>query len=372
MVSCFHTELFAAGLLISFLLVGCGSEQSPDQLSSVTVMNETNQTTQVASSSESEVILDLAEPNLDSTKVPVADPAIKPVVSLESDSSPDSLSLEPSLDLLAKEEQEEESVDDILKQLNAIKLEDGSGINLGDPDKVADLLGEGNNLINAGNINGALDKYQEALKYVDGDGDPDVRFNMGIAYKAKGESGKAIAEYRKAIELAPDYSEAHNNLGNLLKDRKKFDEAIYHFEASIKIFPENPSTHNNLGTVHAMKGEVSKAAIHFAKAVRIQPTYIDARQNLGVAYMQQGRLDAAERELSQAVKMATGGMAFEQQRLRTAKNRLTVVSKPQEKQSTELEIISAEKASRIAASKYQRAMSFLQRVRSKLGKPVQP
>ena len=101
-----------------------------------------------------------------------------------------------------------------------------------------------------------------------------------------------------------EYSEAHNNLGNLLKDQKKFDEAIYHFDASIKIFPENPSTHNNLGTVHAMKGEISEAVNHFAKAIRIQPTYFDARQNLGFAYMQQGELVAAEREFSQAVEMA--------------------------------------------------------------------
>jgi len=371
-VSCFHTVLFAAGLLISFLLVGCGSEQSPDQLSSVTVMNETNQTTQVASSSESEVILDLAEPNLDSTKVPVADPAIKPVVSLESDSSPDSLSLEPSLDLLAEEEQEEESVDDILKQLNAIKLEDGSGINLGDPDKVADLLGEGNNLINAGNINGALDKYQEALKYADGGEDPDVRFNMGIAYKSKGELNKAVVEYRKAIELAPEYSEAHNNLGNLLKDQKKFDEAIYHFEASIKIFSENPSTHNNLGTVHAMKGEISEAVTHFAKAISIQPTYFDARQNLGFAHMRQGELVAAERDFSQAVQIAMGGMASEQKRLEAAKARLASGLNPQDRKATESEISSAAKASRIAADKYKMAMGSLQSVRAKLSKLVQP
>ena len=356
------------GLPIFFLLVGCGSDQSSRQLSSTMVINETNQAKQVSRTNGSEVNLDLADSSIESAKVHNSDLETKPAVSLGSDSSPDFLSLEQPLDSLP----EEESVDDILKQLNSIKLEDGSGINLGDPDKVANLLREGNNLINSGNIDGALEKYKDALKYADGDGDPDVRFNMGIAYKAKGESDKAIVEYRKALELAPEYSEAHNNLGNLLKDQKNFDEAIYHFEASIKIFPENPSTHNNLGTVHAMKGEISKAAIQFAKAVRIQPSYIDARQNLGVAYMQQGRLGAAERELSHVVKMATGGMAFEQQRLREAKKRLTVVSTLQEKQATEIEIVSAEKASRIAEGKYKRAMSFLQRIRSKLGESVKP
>ena len=207
MVSWFNVLLFAAGLLTSFFLVGCGSEQSPDQLVSTAKLNGTNQSAQVTILNESEVSLD-------------------PVVSFKPDANSDSLLQEVPLDPLASTETEEESVDDILKQLNSIKLEDGSGINLGDPDKVADLLREGNDLINAGNADGALGKYREALKYADGNDDPDVRFNMGIAYKAKGEAEKAIAEYRKALELAPEYSEAHNNLGNLLKDQKNFDEQM--------------------------------------------------------------------------------------------------------------------------------------------------
>jgi tetratricopeptide (TPR) repeat protein len=371
-VSLFYPIFFLSGIIFPFFLVGCGSGQFSDQSESDTVIIDTNQFKAVTKQDGFEVKSDLVEPILDSSVVEVVDPDFKPVISLNSDASPDSLLQGSSLEPLAAEETEVESVDDILKQLDSIKLEDGSGISLGDPDKVANLLGEGNNLINIGNIDGALGKYQEALKFADGNDDPDVRFNMGIAYKAKGEADKAIAEYRKAIDLAPEYSEAHNNLGNLLKGQKKFDEAIYHFEESIRIFPENPSTHNNLGTIYAMKGDVGKAAIQFTKAIRIKPTYVDARQNLGVAYMQQGRLDAAEKEFSQIVIMAKGGMAFEQQRLRSAKNRLDLVSSPQEKQSTESEIASAENASRNASVKYQRAMNLLQRVRSKLGKPLQP
>ncbi|MDP6892027.1 MAG: tetratricopeptide repeat protein [Verrucomicrobiota bacterium] len=352
-MSWFNVLLFAAGLLTSFFLVGCGSEQSPDQLVSTAKLNGTNQSAQVTILNESEVSLD-------------------PVVSFKPDANSDSLLQEVPLDPLASTETEEESVDDILKQLNSIKLEDGSGINLGDPDKVADLLREGNDLINAGNADGALGKYREALKYADGNDDPDVRFNMGIAYKAKGEAEKAIAEYRKALELAPEYSEAHNNLGNLLKDQKIFDEAIYHFEASIKIFPDNPGTYNNLGTVHAMKGDVDKAAIHFANAIRIQPTHFEARRNLGVAYYAQGNLIDAERELSQAVKMAMGGMAFENQRLQAAKARLARAATSQEKELVKVEIASAEKASRVAARNYNNGVKFLYDIRSKLGKPVQP
>ena len=316
--------------MLAALLAGCGSEQSAQQS---------------ASSPDSAPASQVAE--LPTTPAPVATEPTPEPVAVPPVSGADG----------------EESVDDILAELNAIKLEGDNS--LGDPDKVVALMHEGNALIRAGQPDAALAKYNEALKFAEAEGDPDVFFNMGIAYKAKGDLDKASAEYKRALELAPEYSEAHNNLGNLLKDQKKFAEAILHFESSIKIFPDNPNTHNNLGTVYAMKGDVNKAAVYFAKAVRLQPTYFDARQNLGAAYMQQGRLDAAERELSEAVMMAQGGWVYEQQRLAAAKVTLAKANTPEEQNAAQSEISAAEQAGKTAAEKYHRGMGLLQKVRAK-------
>ena len=203
-MSLYYPIFFLSVLIIPFFLIGCGSDQFSDQAESDSVMIDTNQVKAVFKQDGFEVKPDLLEPSLDSSDVQVVDPDLKPLVSLDSNVSPVSLLQSSSHETLAAEEPEVESVDDILKQLDSINLEDGSGISLGDPDKVAGLLGEGNNMINVGNIDGALAKYQEALKFADGNDDPDVRFNMGIAYKAKGKPDKAIVEYRKAIELAPN------------------------------------------------------------------------------------------------------------------------------------------------------------------------
>ena len=274
----------------------------------------------------------------------------------------------------------EESVDDILAELNAIKL-DGDN-SLGDPDKVVALMHEGNAMLSGGRPDAALAKYNEALKFTEDGEDSEVFFNRGIAYKAKGEIDKAkgeidkakgeidnaIAEYRRALELVPDYAEAHNNLGNLLKDQKKFDEAILHFESSIKIFPDNPNTHNNLGTVYAMKGEVNKAAVYFAKATRLQPSYIDARQNLGLAYIQQGRLDAAEREFSEALQTTKSIMLREEKRLEAAKLMMDQAKKPgspltyEQRNKAAGKLDTAEQASRVANAKYQRSLSLFQNI----------
>ena len=149
------------------------------------------------------------------TPVPVAtEPALEPAAA----SDPLSLDTAP---LATGGADGEESVDDILAELNAIKLEGDGGKSLGDPDKVVALMHEGNALISAGRPDAALARYNEALEFAEDGEDSEVFFNMGIAYKAKGELAKAAAEYERALELTPQYAEALNNLGNIRKDQKK-------------------------------------------------------------------------------------------------------------------------------------------------------
>ena len=43
----------------------------------------------------------------------------------------------------------------------------------------------------------------------------EARYNLGIALKGQGKLDEAAACYRQALELKPDFAEAHNNLGNV-------------------------------------------------------------------------------------------------------------------------------------------------------------
>jgi tetratricopeptide (TPR) repeat protein len=43
--------------------------------------------------------------------------------------------------------------------------------------------------------------------------DPEVHYNIGVALNEMGKADEAIAEYKKAIEIDPDYASAHYNLG---------------------------------------------------------------------------------------------------------------------------------------------------------------
>jgi protein O-GlcNAc transferase len=54
----------------------------------------------------------------------------------------------------------------------------------------------------------------------------------------QGKLDEAVACYRRALELKPDYAEAHNNLGNALKDQGKLDEAVACYRRALELKPD--------------------------------------------------------------------------------------------------------------------------------------
>ena len=57
---------------------------------------------------------------------------------------------------------------------------------------------------------------------------------------------EAIAHYQQALQIKPDYAQAHNNLGNALLKAKRVDEAIVHYQKALQIKPDNAEALNNL------------------------------------------------------------------------------------------------------------------------------
>ena len=58
---------------------------------------------------------------------------------------------------------------------------------------------------------------------------------MGNAIKTAGEIEKAIDAYNRAIQIKPDFAEAHNNLGNALKEQP---EAVAAYQRAPAIHPD--------------------------------------------------------------------------------------------------------------------------------------
>ena len=98
---------------------------------------------------------------------------------------------------------------------------------------------------------------------------------------------KAKDCFKKAIEIDPNYTPAHNNLGAIFKDLGENKEAKECYEKAIEIDPNYVNAHNNLGVFYADLGENQKAISCFEKAVQINPNFYEALGNIANIYVSQ-------------------------------------------------------------------------------------
>jgi len=98
--------------------------------------------------------------------------------------------------------------------------------------------------------------------------------DKGTAYYHKGMYDEAIAEFKKAIEIDPEFAEGYTNLGSAYAAKGMFDEAIAEFKKAIEINPNDAMAHNNLGGAYCRKGMYDEAVAEYERTLAINPNYI--------------------------------------------------------------------------------------------------
>jgi hypothetical protein len=100
----------------------------------------------------------------------------------------------------------------------------------------------------------------------------DEHVRRGLALYKRGDLEGAIAEYRMAIRIAPEYSSgAHINLGNALDQEDKVDEAIQEYRSAIRQRPTYALAHYNLSLTLKRKGDRKGAAEEYDLACQFDP-----------------------------------------------------------------------------------------------------
>jgi DNA-binding transcriptional MerR regulator len=110
----------------------------------------------------------------------------------------------------------------------------------------------------------AIETYQRLLER-----DPtmaDAHVNLGRLYHLAGERGRAEAQYRDAVRLAPDDPTPHYNLGVLLEEQGRRDEAAHAYAQAVNRDPEFADAHCNLGLLLESLGRRSEAMRHLVAA----------------------------------------------------------------------------------------------------------
>ncbi len=151
------------------------------------------------------------------------------------------------------------------------------------------------------NILEAAKYYQEFINQ--GFKDHRVFSNYGVILKNLGKLQEAEFSYRKAIEIKPNYADAHINLGNVLNCLGKLKEAELSYRKAIEIKPNYAEAHSNLGNVLNGFGKLKEAELSTRKAIELKPDYAEAYSNLGNILNDLGKSDQAELSYRKAIEL---------------------------------------------------------------------
>ncbi len=152
-----------------------------------------------------------------------------------------------------------------------------------------------------GNIPEATKCYQYCINQ--GFNDHRVFSNYAGILQGIGKLEAAAISLHKAIEIKPDYAEAHFNLGIILSDLGKLEAAAISLHKAIEIKPNYAEPHYNLGIILSDLGNLKDAELSYRKAIEIKPDFAEAHSNLGSILRDLGNLQEAEISLSKAIEL---------------------------------------------------------------------
>ena len=112
-----------------------------------------------------------------------------------------------------------------------------------------------------------------------------------------------VVQFRRAIELQPDYINAYTQLASIALQQKQFDAARELVEQTVRLEPRNPVVHKTLGAVCELQGRLDEAPPHFQQALLLNPDYADAHHELAWLALQQNRFEDARREFAAVVRI---------------------------------------------------------------------
>lgn len=117
--------------------------------------------------------------------------------------------------------------------------------------------------------------------------------NRGAEYFDKGSYDLAENDYKKSIEIRPDFVLTYMNLGHIYVKKGLLDDAIIEFKKGLDIDPKSTIALYNLGMGYYEKGQLNDAVIYFNKAIELKTDIIDTYSKLAGILFDRGNYKEA-------------------------------------------------------------------------------
>jgi tetratricopeptide (TPR) repeat protein len=107
-------------------------------------------------------------------------------------------------------------------------------------------------------------------------GDKMFVFNYAMALGNAGDTGASIDRYLDALQIDPQFMQAHFNLAQIYFDKGQFQAAIPHFEEVLRVDPRNEPAHLQLARIFIQEGQRMQARNHLSAVLNVSPGNAEA------------------------------------------------------------------------------------------------
>ena len=128
-------------------------------------------------------------------------------------------------------------------------------------------------------------------------------FEQAVDADRQGKRDDAIRHYEKALQIAPDFYQAHNNLGSDYLSKSDFFGARKQFEHAIRLNQSDAAAYFNLSNICILTSELPAARRYLDEGMRRQPDSALGHFLEGTLNIKLGNLPQAEGPLRQAIQL---------------------------------------------------------------------
>jgi tetratricopeptide (TPR) repeat protein len=134
--------------------------------------------------------------------------------------------------------------------------------------------------------------------------DERAHFNLGGYFFGQQDFANAISHYKRATELAPDYSTAYNILGYAYRQNEAYTDAENAFKKYIELIPNDPNPYDSYAELLLKMGRFDEAITQYNKALAIDPNFVNSYFGIAAAQTYKGNASAAQAELQKITDKA--------------------------------------------------------------------
>jgi len=135
--------------------------------------------------------------------------------------------------------------------------------------------------------------------------DPAYFSNRAVAWRNLNDNDHALADYKAALQLKPNYLPALLGRGRVYEDMKLYSDALADFEEAVRLHPDDASAQNSACWARAafLNAGFDQASKECDKAVELAPKDANHLGSRAMLAMKQKRYQDAWTDYDAAVKL---------------------------------------------------------------------